>query len=102
MSISQETITAIFDRAEVEPRRREDPELLGAAYAIAFINDAEEGPEARLYDSSVTLFSDEEGRYPYQASTSAMLEEVYIARMWRRSSDLEWAEIEALEAAADD
>ncbi len=98
MSIDQDTITAIFERNGVDPLHREDPELLGAAYALAFITHAEEGPEARLYASVVTLFDtdSEHGPDSYQASTAAMLTEIYEARIWSRSNELQDAYIEAV------
>lgn len=98
MSIEKDTITAIFQRHEVDPLHREDPELIGAAYALAFITHAEEGPEARLYASDVTLFDDdsEDGPHSYQASTAAMLTEIYDARIRHRSHELQDADFDAM------
>lgn len=104
MSISQEVITEILDRAQVEDRFRTDPELLAAAYAIAFIDEPVTGPEGRLYESDVTLYGDNapdndpaDGPDTYTMPTAAMLKEIYGYRISIRSRDLEWGNTDELE-----
>lgn len=104
MSISQEVITEILDLAQVEDRFRTDPELLAAAYAIAFINEPITGPEERLYESDVTLYGDNapdndpaDGPDTYTMPTAAMLKEIYGYRITSRSMDLEWGNTDELE-----
>lgn len=88
MSISNTTITAILDRADVPGALRGDPELLAAAYALAFLEDPAEGAEERFYTAATTLPGDTAGERPYEANNRALLTEIYHARLSDRLFEL--------------
>lgn len=92
MSVSQESITAIFDRNGVALHHREDPEMLGAAYAIAFMDEAKEGPDATLYASTLNLTDDEEIIRYSKMPLDVLLQLVYEDRLFRRSVEIEIGE----------
>jgi hypothetical protein len=93
MSNNTALVTAIFDRHEVIESHRQDPELLGAAYALAFLEAPDGGAEERFYDSFTTLPADTPEDLPYEMPTRAMLTEIYDGRISRRSHDLEMADL---------
>lgn len=95
MSISTDTITAIFDRNDVLDEHRQDPELLGAAYALAFLDDSDGGAEERFYNSDTILPGDTPEDPDYPMPTRDMLTEIYSARILRRSFALEMEDLEA-------
>jgi hypothetical protein len=94
MSIHTTSITAIFDRLDIEEDHRQDPELLGAAYALAFLEAPDGGAEERFYDSYTTLPGDTPEAPSYEMPTRAMLTEIYEARIYRRVFDLKMADLE--------
>jgi len=95
MSINPATITTIFDRHHVPDEFRQDPELLGAAYALAFLDDADGGAEERFYNSDTILPGDTPEDPSYQMPTRAMLTEIYNDRILRRNNDLYYADLMA-------
>ncbi|WP_285245729.1 hypothetical protein [Pseudarthrobacter sp. fls2-241-R2A-127] len=95
MSISPDTITGIFDRHDVQDEHRQDRELLGAAYALAFLEDPDGGAEERFYDAYTTLPGDSPEDLPYQLPTREMLTGIYGARILNRSLALEMEDLEA-------
>ncbi|MDQ0031517.1 hypothetical protein [Arthrobacter bambusae] len=95
MSISTDTITAIFDRHDVQDEHRQDPELLGAAYAMAFLEEPNGGAEQRFYDAWTILPGDTPDEPSYEMPNRAMLTEVYDARIRHRSHVLEMEDLMA-------
>ncbi|BCW77884.1 MULTISPECIES: hypothetical protein [unclassified Arthrobacter] len=95
MSISTDTITAIFDRHDVQHEYRQDPELLGAAYALAFLEEPDGGAEQRFYDARTTLPGDTPDELSYEMPNRAMLTEIYDDRILRRSHILEMEDLMA-------
>ncbi|MGC0239523.1 hypothetical protein [Arthrobacter sp. SD76] len=101
MSINPAIITMIFDRHEVQDGHRQDPELLGAAYALAFLDNSDGGAEERFYNADTLLPGDTPEERSYRMPTRAMLTEIYNDRILRRSNALDvedfMAEVDAID-----
>ena len=95
MSISPDAIANIFDDHDVQDEHRHDPELLGAAYALAFLEEPDSGAEERFYDAYTTLPGDSPEDLPYQLPTREVLTEIYGARILGRSLALDMQDLEA-------
>lgn len=84
MSIIHYVVDSILDRLEVPDGHRQDPELLGAAYALAFMEEPHKGAEERFYDSSTTLPGDTPEETPYEVPVRDVLTEIYEDRILGR------------------
>ena len=84
MSITAYVVESILDRLEVPDGDRQDPELLGAAYALAFLEEPHGSAEQRFYDSVTTLPGDTADDLPYEMPVRDMLTEIYEDRILER------------------
>ena len=84
MSITAYVVESILDRLEVPDGDRQDPELLGAAYALAFLEKPRGNVEQRFYGSVTTLPGDTADDLPYEMPVRDMLTEIYEDRILER------------------
>jgi hypothetical protein len=89
MNISDTTITEILDRNDVPQLLRTDPQLLAAAYNIAWLeHPPTDGPEARFLAGATLLPGDAPGDPDYQMANHVLLTEIYESQFRTRDWEL--------------